>query len=200
MNTLYDWSCPRLLVHWFDSDWNLIVLPIIQSFQNSLHLLEWLCEGTIPYQHCWSKCQQCQVSPQQRRQRHKHLQHWTHHSTFHRQLSLHVLPVMFVMLLPIGPHFGYIWSPYAHSSKTGEQEHNPTLLIPLWSQPPFSFDQVVQLYVLLLLSQLLLALPVSSKKHVNDLSNPLRWVVDSSIRKDNFLELISTIGTIVQPD
>jgi hypothetical protein len=73
-------------------------------------------------------------------------------------------------------------------------------LIPLWSQSPFSFDQVVQLYVLLLLSQLLLALPVSSKKHVNDLSNPLRWVVDSSIRKENFLELISTIGTIVQPD
>jgi hypothetical protein len=73
-------------------------------------------------------------------------------------------------------------------------------LIPLWSQPPFSFDQVVQLYVLLLLSQLFLALPVSSKKYVNDLSNPLSWVIDSSIRKDNFLDLISTIGTIVQPD
>jgi hypothetical protein len=76
-------------------------------------------------------------------------------------------------------------------------------LIPLWSQPPFSFDQVVQLYVLLLLSQLFLALPVSSKKHVNDLSNPLSWVVGfirSPIRKDNFLDLISTIGTIGQPD
>jgi hypothetical protein len=51
-----------------------------------------------------------------------------------------------------------------------------------------------------LLSQLFLALPVSSKTNVNDLSNPLSWVVDSSISKDNFLDLISTIGTIVQPD